>query len=172
VPVLNVGLHLIAQARFLDYSHPMINKKLFLKTDNVGFVLGAVLLAALTQSTGYAGGLHIGIDVAPVVVVAPAVVVEDDYVYYPSYGLYYNSSRHQYAHLEGDTWVWAPAPSGVSVDVLLASPSVNMDFHDSLANHHKEILQRYPKNWKPSDEHQDRKEDKKDDRKGPPDAAN
>jgi len=57
-----------------------------------------VLLAALTESAAYAGGLRVGIDLAPVVVVAPpvvvvappvvvapAVVVQDDYVYYPNY---------------------------------------------------------------------------------------
>jgi hypothetical protein len=147
----------------------MNNKKLFLKTNKVGFVLSAVLLSALTGSAAYAGGVSIGIDVtppvvvvAPPVVVAPVVVVQDDYVYYPDYGVYYNSGRHQYYYLRGDAWVWAPAPEGVSVDVLLASPSVHMDWHDSPANHHKEMLQKYPKNWKPADGHQDRKKDLKD----------
>ena len=43
----------IALARFSEYSHPMNNKKLFLKTNKtnkVEFVLGAVLLAALTEN--------------------------------------------------------------------------------------------------------------------------
>jgi hypothetical protein len=152
----------------------MNNKKLFLKTNKVGFVLGAVLLAALTENAGYAGGVSIGIDVpipvvvvAPPVVVAPVVVVQDDYVYYPDYGVYYNSGRHQYYYLSGDAWVWAPAPEGVTVDVLLASPSVHMDWHDSPANHHKEMLEKYPRNWKPADVrqdvHQDQKEDQKED---------
>jgi hypothetical protein len=152
----------------------MNNKKLFLKTNKVGFALAAVLMAALTESAGYAGGVSIGIDVippvvvvappvvAPPVVVAPVVVVQDDYVYYPDYGIYYNSGRHQYYYLRGDAWVLAPAPEGVAVDVLLASPSVHMDWHDSPANHHKEMLQKYPKNWKPADVHQDRKDDQKD----------
>jgi hypothetical protein len=139
----------------------MNNKKLLFKTNKAGLVLGAVLLVTLTESVGYAGGLHVGIILPPVVIVAPpvvvspvvvtpVVVVQDDYVYYPSYGVYYNSSRHQYAYLEGGAWVLAPAPSGVSVDVLLASPSVNMDFHDSPANHHAAMVQKYPKNWKSS----------------------
>ena len=150
----------------------MNNKKHFLKTNKVGFVLGAVLLAMLTKNAAYADGLHVGIGVAPVVVVAPpvvvvapAVAVQDDYVYYPSYGVYYNSSRHQYAYLEGNAWVWAPAPSGVSIGVLLASPSVHMDFHDSPERHHAEMVQKYPKDWKPSGDHQDRQ----DDMKSPPD---
>jgi hypothetical protein len=99
------------------------------------------------------------------VVVAPSVVVQDNYVYYPGYGIYYNSVRRQYAYLQGGVWIWAPAPGGVSVEVLLASPSVNMNFHDSLANHHAATLRMYPRNWKPSGAHQEKKNDLK---AGPP----
>ena len=150
----------MASVRFSGYSQPMNNKKHSLRTKKTGFVLGAVLLVALTECAGYAGGLSIGIGVAPVVVVAPPVVVapvvvapvvvQDDYVYYPNYGVYYNSYRHQYAYLQGGAWVSAPAPGGVSVDVLRASPSVKMDFHDSPARHHAEMVHKYPKNWAPS----------------------
>ena len=178
-PTLRFGLYPIAPARFTEYSQPMNNKILFLKTDKIskiGFVLGAVLLVALTENAGYAGGVNIGIDVtpsvvvvAPPVVVAPVVVVQDDYVYYPSYGVYFNSRRHQYYYLRGDAWIWAPAPEGVTVDVLLASPSVHMDWHDSPANHHREMLQKYPKNWKSADvrqdEHQDMRQDEHQDQK-------
>jgi hypothetical protein len=124
----------------------MNNKKLFFKTNKTGFVLGAVLLAALTQWVGNADGQSAGISVG--VNVAP-VVVQDDYVYYPSYGVYFNSRRHQYAYQEGGAWVSRSSPGGVSADVLLASPSVRMDFHDSPANHHAEMVKRYPKNWAP-----------------------
>jgi hypothetical protein len=34
------------------------------------------------------------------------------------------------------------------VDVLLASPSVHMNFHDSPANHHAEMLRQYPRTWR------------------------
>ena len=71
-------------------------------------------------------------------------------VYYTSYGIYYSSNRRQYASLEGGAWVSQPAPRGVSADVLRASPSVKMDFHDAPANHHAAIAQQYPKNWKPA----------------------
>jgi len=151
--------------RFPDYCRCMKNKKHFFKTNKAGCVLGAVFLAALTETASYAGGVQVGVSVglpvvvvAPPVVVAPAVVVEDDYVYYPSYGIYFNRSRHQYAYLQNDAWVMAPAPQGVSVDVLLASPSVNMDWHDSPAHHHADMLKRYPKSWRASDEHHDQKE--------------
>jgi hypothetical protein len=146
----------------------MIDKKHFLKTNTVGFMLGAMLLATLAECVGSANGQGIGITVTPPVVVvappvavAPAVVVEDDYVYYPDYAIYYNSRRHQYDYLENGAWVSAPAPNGVSAEVLLASPSVNMDWHDSPERHHAEMLQRYPKNWRPSGGNHDQKEDRK-----------
>jgi hypothetical protein len=129
----------------------MINKTHFFKSNKVGFVLGAMLLAALTECAGNVNGQGV------VITVAPPVVIQDDYVYYPNYAIYYNSHRHQYAYLNGGAWVYAPAPYGVSEDVLLASPSVHMDFHDSPANHHKETVQKYPKNWKPSGEEQGQK---------------
>ncbi len=134
----------------------MNNKKHFLKTNKVAFVLGAVLLATLTGSAGYAGGVTIVIGVPPPVIVAPPVViVQDDYVYYPNYAIYYNSHRHQYAYLDGGVWVFAPVPMGVSVEVLLASPSVHMDWHDSPERHHAEMMQKYPRNWRPAGEHHD-----------------
>ena len=151
----------------------MNHKILFFKTNKVGFVLGAVLLAALPKGVGSADGQGIGttvtppvVVVAPSVVVAPAVVVQDDFVYYPTYGVYYNSGRHQYAYLENGAWVSAPVPQGVSAEVLRTSPSVNMDWHDSPEKHHAEMVQRYPKNWKSSDEHHDQKDNVK---TGPPD---
>jgi hypothetical protein len=140
----------MASARLLRYDQPMNNKKHFYKTNKIGFVLGAVLLVVLTENAANAGGVNIVIAVPPPVVVAPpVVVVQDDYVYYPNYAVYYNSHRHQYAYLNGGAWVYAPAPYGVSVDVLLASPSVHMDFHDSPERHHAEMVNRYPRNWKP-----------------------
>jgi hypothetical protein len=169
------GLHPMAAARYPDYSHPMINKKHFAKTNKVGFVLGAALLAALANGVDSAQAQGIGVTVTPPVVVvappavgAPAVVVQDDYVYYPDYGIYYNSGRHQYAYLQDGAWVTASTPYGVTPDVLLASPSVQMNWHDSPEKHHAEMMQRYPKNWKSSDEHHDLNDNS---RSGPPDAV-
>ena len=136
----------------------MNNKKLFFKTDKVGFVLCAALLGTLTGCVGYVDGPRAGYYAEPSV-----VVVQDDYVYYPGYEVYYSSSRHQYAYREGRAWVSRPAPRGVSVNVLLASPSVRMDFHDSPAQHHAAIVRQYPKNWAPpgSNQGQNRKDDKR-----------
>ena len=125
----------------LDYSHHMNIIKTFFKTGNAGIVLSAMILGTLTGCVGYIDGPRAGVYVAP-----PVVVVQDDYVYYPDYEIYYSSSRHQYAYLEGGAWVSRPAPRGVSVNVLMASPSVRMNFHDSPANHHAAVIKQYPGN--------------------------
>jgi hypothetical protein len=138
----------------------MNNKSLFFKTNTVGLVVCAALLGTLTGCVGYVNGPSGG------AYVAPAVAVQDDYVYYPSYGVYYSTSRGQYAYQENGGWVNAPAPRGVSVDVLLASPSVKMNFHDAPANHHAAVVQQYPKNWKPSGSKPGGKENQKNDRPG------
>jgi hypothetical protein len=151
-----VGLHPIASAFYSGYSHSMNNKNHFFTYNKTGYVLGAALLVALTECAGNAYGqnarVNVGINVAPPVVVAPAIVVtppgmQDNYVYYPSYGVYYNSSRRQYAYQDKGAWVSRSSPNGVSADVLQASPSVKMDFHDSPGKHHAEMVQKYPKNW-------------------------
>ena len=127
-------------------------------------VLGAALLAALTGCVGYVDGPHERV-YAPSPIVEPIVVVQDDYVYYPSYGVYYSSSRRQYAYQDRGAWVSRPSPRGVSADVLLASPSVRMNFHDSPANHHTEIARQYPKNWAPARGNENRKEENHDERR-------
>jgi hypothetical protein len=91
---------------------------------------------------------------------------QDDYVYYPDYEIYYSSSRHQYAYLEGGAWVSRPAPRGVSVNVLLRSPSVKMDFHDSPANHHAEVVKQYPGNRAQPGSNQGRNDNRKGDQRG------
>ena len=118
----------------------MNGKNLFFRADIIGLALAAAFLVALTGCVAY-------VDRPPqgsVYVAPPVVVVEDDYVYYPDYEVYYSSSRHQYAYLEGGAWVSRPAPRGVSVNVLLRSPSVRMDFHDSPEHHHAEVVRQYP----------------------------
>jgi hypothetical protein len=128
----------------------MINKKLLFKPDKAGFILGAVLLATLTGCVGYVDGPRAGVYVAPPVV---EVAAPADYIYYPGYDVYFNSNLHQFAYMDGGVWVSRPNFPGVSVDVLLASPSVRMDFHDSPANHSAAMAQAYPRNWTPSGAH-------------------
>jgi hypothetical protein len=59
--------------------------------------------------------------------------------YYPNYGMYYRSNRHQYAYLHGGDWISGPVPQSVTADQLRDSSSVKMDFHDAPANHHAKI---------------------------------
>ena len=108
-----------------------MTKLLFLKANKVGLALAAAFLVTLTGCVGYVDGPRTGVEVE-----SPAFAVQDDYVYYPQYECYYSVSRHQYAYREGNAWVARPAPRGVSVNVLMRSPSVKMNFHDSPANHH------------------------------------
>jgi hypothetical protein len=77
------------------------------------------------------------------------VVVQDDYVYYPGYEVYYSSNRRQYMYRNGNAWVTQAAPPQVSMAVLQASPSVRLDFHDAPARHHESVVQTYPRNWSP-----------------------
>ena len=91
------------------------------------------------------------------------VLVDDDYVYYPGYEVYYSSRRHQYAYRDGNRWVSRPAPRGMSVEALRAAPSVKMNFHDSPAQHHAAVVKQYPKNWAPPQSRPIQKENRNDD---------
>ena len=100
------------------------------------------------------------------------VYADDDYVYYPQYEMYYSNHRHQYGYREGNSWVWQATPSRVQANVLVSTPSVHLDFHDSPERHHAEVVKTYPRNWKPNDKNRgrddhrnDRKDDHHDDRK-------
>jgi hypothetical protein len=142
----------------------MNNKMLCFKADKAGCVLGAVLLLTLTGCVGYVEGPRAGVYVEPAVQVDAGFIVQDDYVYYPGYQMYYGSRSHRWYDREGSSWVAHSAPREVSVDVLRSAPSVRMDFHDSPAHHHSEVEQKYPKNWAPSGSHQDQKDNRKEDR--------
>jgi len=87
--------------------------------------------------------------VAPVQV--QPVGIEGGLVYYPNYEVYFDPGRNAYWYNRGGVWVTGLAPEGISVDVLLRSPSVRMDFRDSPANHHGEVVRRYPHDWHPDD---------------------
>ena len=116
----------------------------------IGFVFCAALLGALTGCIYVDRPGHGEVYVhTPTVQVEVGAAVQDDYVYYPGYQVYYSSNRRQFTYLEGRSWVSRPAPPRVSVDVLFASPSVRLDFHDSPANHHASVVRQYPKDWAP-----------------------
>ena len=142
----------------MDYSCSMIKRTFFFKTNKAGLVLCAALLGTLTGCIGYVDGPRARVYAPPRV-----VVVQDDYVYYPEYEIYYSSRRHQYFWPEGGAWVARPAPREVEVNVLFASPSVRMNFHDSPANHHTEIVRQYPRKPAPHGQNEKPGNDRRDD---------
>lgn len=135
---------------------------IFARNSRVEFLLGVALLAMLAGCVGYVDRAETG-SVYEVSPVQTTFVIEDDYVYYPGYQIYYSSRRHQYAYRDGRDWVSRPAPYGVSIGRLQASPSVRMEFHDSPAQHHEVVVKQYPRNWSPPRANQGRKENRKDD---------
>ncbi|HWC59836.1 MAG TPA: hypothetical protein VHC44_09090 [Verrucomicrobiae bacterium] len=127
-----------------------------IKNSKIGFIFGAAALSLLTGCVGYVDGpRREAYAPPPSVYVETGVAVQDDYVYYPAYQVYYSSYRHQYVYQDGRSWVSRSAPPHVAVNVLFASPSVNVGFHDSPANHHAVIARQYPKQWAPPEHKQD-----------------
>ena len=126
----------------------MKNNTRRLANSKIGTVLCAALLGGLTGCIGYVDGpRHGGVYAQP-----PSVYVESgapEYVYYPSHEVYYSSHTRQYVYRDGRSWVSRPAPPHVSVDVLFASPSVRLDFHDHPSIHHATVVRQYPRQWAP-----------------------
>jgi hypothetical protein len=124
------------------------------KRSKIGWMSAVMLLGTLTGCIGYVDGPRAGVYVQPSV----QVVVQDDYVYYPAYEVYYSSSQRQYIYLDGGAWVTRSSPSGISVDVLFASPSVRVGFHDAPSLHHASVVQAYPRSWAPPGQSRGNKE--------------
>jgi hypothetical protein len=127
-----------------------------------GLLAGAAFLLLLSgcytngsvRSTGYQGRAAGHSEVA--------VTYEDDFDYYPGYEVYYSRNRNEYVYRDGNAWVRRPQPNGVSLDVLLASPAVRMDFRDAPELHHDTVVRSYPKNWKRPESKGEVKQDKTD----------
>lgn len=98
--------------------------------------------------------------------VHPGMAFEDDYDYYPSYEVYYSRNLHEYVYFDRNRWVRSSEPSIVSLNVLLASPAVRMDFRDSPERHHAAVVRSYPRDWHEQnnrpEEHRKDHRDKKD----------
>lgn len=113
-------------------------------------LLGAVLLAVVTGCVVHEHRPHHVSGYAPPPPYPERViVVQDDYVYYPGYEVYYSNTRRHYIYQDGPAWVTRPAPPRVSAEVLFASPSVRLDFHDAPSGHHANVVRQYPKHWAP-----------------------
>jgi hypothetical protein len=143
-----------------------MTKRIFRPADQAGLIAGTALLAALltacvidgsNQSRGYRG--------SSAVQAQATLVIQDDYDYYPGYEIYYSRNRHEYVYLDGGAWVRRSEPRGITVNVLLAAPSVRVDFHDSPALHHSSVARSYPKNWTPPGKKPDAKDERRPDKK-------
>ncbi|MFT3867766.1 MAG: hypothetical protein QM715_04620 [Nibricoccus sp.] len=77
---------------------------------------------------------------------------QDDYDYFPEYETYYSYRRREFVYLDGGVWVRRPAPPhGTPVNVILAAPSVRLDFHDAPERHHNTVVRSYPRTWRGPD---------------------
>src|SRR5512140_1348472 len=97
------------QTRFVNTVQlpPRENSMPGTKSSKIGFVLAAALLGTLTGCVGYVDGPREGrvyVPPAPVYVESD-VVVQDDYVYYPGYEVYYGGHTRQYVYRDGRSWV-------------------------------------------------------------------
>jgi len=118
-------------------------------TGRIGLVLCTALLAALAGCIGTVDGPRSeGAFVQPSSVFGKGRArAKTEYVYYPGYQVYYNSRTRQFVYPEGRSWFSRPTPPQVPVEVLFASPSVKLDFHDHPSVHHSMVVRRYPKYW-------------------------
>jgi len=135
--------------------------------NSASLLVGTAILAVLTA--GCVTEQRSAYRVRPTVQVQAAVVFQDDYDYYPNYEIYYSRSRREYVYRDGNAWVRRPEPRGVTLDILLAAPSVRLDFHDAPEQHHNSVVKSYPRNWKRSGKDHagknERRDDEKNDRK-------
>jgi hypothetical protein len=145
-----------------------MSNKYFRPLHQAGLLAGTVLLGALAGCLSDGTGPRTGYQGRTTGRMQAGVLFEDDYDYYPGYEVYYSRNRHEYVYRDGNTWVRRPAPRGVELNVLLAAPSVRVDFHDAPEQHHSTVVQTYPRNWKRPDQQpakDDRRDGGKDDKK-------
>jgi hypothetical protein len=113
----------------------------------VGLLAGTTLVVALAGCVNEPSTERSVARGRPNLQVQAVVSYQDDYDYYPAYETYYSRNRREYVYRDGGRWVRSPQPRGVSVNVLLAAPSVRMDFRDSPEQHDARVVQRYPRTW-------------------------
>lgn len=132
---------------------------------SAGLLTVGALLVLLTGCVVDSTNRRTGYRSRSAVQVQTVVVIEDDYDYYPGYEVYYSRNRGEYVYRDGGQWVRRSQPSGVSLNILLAAPSVRVDFRDSPERHHAEVVRTYPRSWKRSDSQHDDRNDRKSDKK-------
>jgi hypothetical protein len=138
----------------------------------VSLLFCAVILVAVIGHTKeisppVAGAASVSVS-APNAPAPAAVETQNSYVYFPNYEVYYDTNRHVYRYQlfpNGNAWVTRSVPPLVSAEVLLASPSVRMDYHDTPERHHDSVARKYPKDRAPLAANFDNKDEGESDRK-------
>ena len=80
-------------------------------------------------------------------VAATAVIMSDDYIYYPGSEVYYSPTHLYYYYRDGGVWVQRPQPPKVWVH---DAPSVTIHLQDKPERHHPETVKQYPRDWHPA----------------------
>jgi hypothetical protein len=75
--------------------------------------------------------------------------IGDDYVYYPTWEVYYGRARREYVYFDGKAWVRTTKPDPAWSSNIQGAPSVPMTFHDAPERHHAEVVRVYPRTWRP-----------------------
>ena len=104
---------------------------------------------------------HWGYRERPQVHIQGTVVSGEQYDYYPSYETYYHPVRREFVFYDGRRWVRQSTPRGVHPSVVLASPSVRLEFQDLPEHHHANIVRAYPRNWVPPGHRRDDRNDRR-----------
>lgn len=130
----------------------------------LGLLVGATFLILLGGCVSDPPNRYGGYRSGPPVHTRTVVVYEDDYDYYPAYEVYYSRNRREYVYRDRDQWIRRSEPSGISLNVLLASPSVRVDFRDAPERHHDTVVRTYPRNWRGSEHRQDNKNERRNDK--------
>ena len=124
-----------------------MNAKNFRFVDWAGFGLGLVVLAMLAgcaDSPPWSSTSKVPTNGQ----LQAALGRKSSFVYFTSYEIYYDRNYSQYTYWDGSVWITGTEPpQGISTDLLLASPSVVMNFHDAPEWHHAAVVRNYPRNW-------------------------
>lgn len=115
--------------------------------DKVGLIAGTTFVAGFAGCVSEPPSQYSASRGRAPVQVQAVVGFQDDYDYYPAYETYYSRNRREYVYRDGGQWVRRSEPRGVSVNVLLAAPSVRMAFRDSPEQHNASVVQTYPRTW-------------------------
>jgi hypothetical protein len=76
------------------------------------------------------------------------VAIEDTYLYYPDYEIYYNPARRQYVFFDGRSWIASPVPPRDYARGLRRAPHVEIYLQDSPEYYHREVVRDYPRRWR------------------------